>query len=79
MAIDLSQLTDYTWPEIKLAAKHAMVQAAVGGAQLSIGGRSLGRITIEEATKLYNFAERMIADEGGNGGGIALIRYGDRV
>lgn len=78
MAIDTSQLTDYTWAQIKLAAKHAMMSAAVGGAQLSIGGRSIGRISIEDAKKLYQMAEQMEADESGNGGGIALVQFGER-
>lgn len=79
MAIDLSQLTDYSWSDIKVAAKHAMVQAAVGGATLTVGGRAIARISIGDARKLYELAERMIADEAGTGGGIALVKYGAKV
>jgi len=80
MAIDLSSLTDYSWSDIKKAAKHAMVSAAVGGGTLSINGRTLGRISITEAKTLYELAEQMLADESNDsGGGTALIRYGERV
>jgi len=80
MAIDTTQLTDFTWAQLKLAAKHAMMSAAVGGANVSIAGRSLGRITIEEARKLYELAETMEQIEAGAGtGGTALAQYGERV
>lgn len=77
MAVDLSLLTDYTWTQIKLAAKHAMVQAAVGGSSLAINGRQISRISIEEAKKLYNLAAEMETTEGGDADatGIALIEF----
>lgn len=77
MAVDLSLLTDYTWTQIKLAAKHAMVQAAVGGSSLAINGRQISRISIEEAKKLYNLAAEMETIEGGDSDatGIALIEF----
>lgn len=79
MAIDLSSLTDYAWSDIAKAAKHAMVQAAVGGNMLSINGRSIGRISIDEAKKLYELAIQMQADEASDtSGGIALIQYEER-
>jgi hypothetical protein len=79
MAIDTTQLTDYSWAQIRLAAKHAMMSAAVGGANWSIGGKSLGRITIAEATALYELATTMEQIEAGDGtGGIALVQYGER-
>ena len=82
MAIDLTQLTDYSWSDIAKAAKHAMVSAAVGGDTLTMpDGRAIGRISIDEAKKLYQFAtEQAQADAAGaNGGGIALAQFGDRV
>jgi hypothetical protein len=80
MAFDPSALTDHSWSDIKLAAKHAMVSAAMGGSTLSINGRSLGRISISEAKKLYEMAEDMIAAEDTSSlGGIALVQYGDPV
>jgi len=80
MAFDTSQLTDYSFADIALAAKHAMIQAAVGGATLSIGGRSIGRISMEDAMALYNFAIAAANDESEDaGGGIALVQYGERV
>lgn len=80
MAIDLSTLTDYAWSDIAKAAKAAMVNAAIGGNTLTVNGRSVGRITIDEAKKLYDFAVQQIEDESTDGaGGIALVRYGERV
>lgn len=78
MAIDTSQLTDYSWAQIKLAAKHAMVSAAVGGGTLTIAGRNIGRITIDQAKKLYEFADQMEQDEAvDSGGGTAIVEYGE--
>jgi hypothetical protein len=80
MPVDTSQLTDYTWAQIKLAAKHAMVSAAVGGSTLTIAGRTLGRISISEAKALYELATQMEQDElNGATGGTALVQYGERV
>lgn len=80
MAIDTSLLTDYTGAQLKLAAKHAMMTAAVGGGELIINGRTIGRITIDAAKKLYEFAEQLSADEAtDSGGGLALVQYGERV
>ena len=58
MAIDTSQLTDYSWADIKKAAKQAMMTAAIGGTQLTINGRSIGRITPNQARQLYDLAEQ---------------------
>lgn len=80
MAVDTSQLTDYTWAQIKLAAKHAMVSAAVGGDTLTIAGRTIGRISITEAKKLYELADQMQNDESTDAaGGTALVQFGERV
>ena len=80
MAIDVSALTDYTWAQIAIAAKHAMVSAAVGGGTLSIEGRSIGRISISEAKTLYELAQQMQADEAaGTHGGNVLVKFGERV
>lgn len=78
MALDPSTLTDFAWSDIRKAAKYAMVGAAMGGANLMINGRSLGRISISEAKKLYEMAEDMIAAESTDAaGGIALVQFGD--
>lgn len=80
MAIDTSLLTDYTWTQIKLGAKHAMMQAAVGGNTLTINGRAIGRITIEEARKLYTFAEEMEQiDDNGTYGRNILVQFNEVV
>ncbi len=80
MAVDFDQLADYTFAQIKQAAKAAMIGAALGGNQFSINGRMLGRITPGEATKLYQWASQMEATEAdtSNTGGIALVERGDR-
>lgn len=75
--VDLSALADYSWAEIAVAAKQAMVKAAVGGQNLSINGRSIGRISIKDATDLYNLATSMIANESDDGGGMALVQFGN--
>jgi hypothetical protein len=80
MAFDPSTLTDFSWSDIKKAAKAAMVNAAMGGATYTINGRQLGRISITEAKALYELATQMEADEASDSAdGIALVRYGERV
>lgn len=80
MAIDVSQLTDYSWSDIKKAAKTAMMTAALGGSQLTINGRMIGRISIDDAKKLYELATQSESDESStDNSGIALVRYGERV
>jgi hypothetical protein len=80
MAIDVTLLSDYAWSDIAKAAKMAMMSNAVGGNRLTISGRDIGRITIKEATALYELAQQQIADEasGQSGGGNVLVRYGER-
>jgi hypothetical protein len=83
MAFDLSTLTDYAWSDIAKAAKHAMVTAALGGENLIINGRTIGRISISDALELYNaataVAEAEEAASGDSGGGTALVQFGERV
>lgn len=81
MAFDVSTLTDYAWSDIAKAAKHAMLTAAVGGGTLSINGRTIGRISIEDAKSLYTFATEQANAEAAvdTGGGAALVQYGERV
>jgi hypothetical protein len=82
MAFDPSALTDYSWSDIAKAAKAAMVAAAMGGDTLAINGRTIGRISIDEAKKLYEMATQAQADEAaastGTDGGLVLVQYGDR-
>ena len=77
MALDLSTLGDYSWTDIAKAAKHAMVTTALGGNTLSINGRTVGRITIEDAKKLFELASEQISNEqaGQNGGGNVLVNF----
>lgn len=79
MAIDTSTLTDYAWSDIAKAAKTAMMSAALGGANLSINGRNIGRISIEDAALLYKLAIEQVNAETDTGGDIALVRYGERL
>lgn len=79
MAIDTSLLTDYAWSDIAKAAKHAMMQAAVGGNTLQINGRTIGRISIDEAKKLYELATQMQNDDDTSSeNGLALVQFGER-
>lgn len=76
MALDLSVLADYAWADIARAAKAAMVNAAVGGTSFVVNGRTVGRITVEEATQLYKTATDMIAlEQGGGNAGNVLVRF----
>ncbi len=78
MALDPSTLTDFSWSDIRKAAKAAMVNAAMGGATLTINGRQLGRVTIEDAISLYRMSEEMIAAEDPTSSdGIALMQFGE--
>ena len=78
MAVDTTLLTDYTWAQIKLAAKHAMVSAAVGGKELRMpDGRNIGRISIQEARDLYQLADEMEQTEANAGGMNALAQFGE--
>jgi len=79
MAIDVSTLTDYAWSDIAKAAKTAMITAALGGGQLTINGRSIGRISIKDAQALYELAQAQVeaaaAGESVGGGGNVLVKF----
>lgn len=77
MAIDTSLLTDYSFAQIKLAMKHAIMTAGVGGVTLSIGGRTIGRCTLKEAWDIYTKASMAEALEGDANGGIILGSFGE--
>ena len=78
MAIDTSLLTDYSFAQIKLAAKHAMMTAAVGGSEVRMpDGRSIGRVSLKEATDLYTWADTMATLDGDENGGIVLGSFGE--
>jgi hypothetical protein len=78
MAIDASQLTDYSWCQIAQAAKVAMINTALGGREIMINGRTIARCTIAEAKELYELALEMIAiEQGGKYGTNVLARFGD--
>lgn len=76
--IDLTTLTDYAWADIAKAAKAAMVSAAMGGGTLTINGRTITRINIDQAKKLYQLAlEMQAADAGGIDGTSVLVQFGN--
>lgn len=72
MSIDVSALTDYAWSDIAKAAKTAMITAALGGGELTINGRHIKRLTVDEAKSLYVMALTMLNDDNG----IALVQIG---
>lgn len=77
----LAGITDPSWSDIKKAAKLAMLQAAVGGVGVMQVGTNVQRLNVDQLKKLYELAEQMESDETASdtGGGIALVRYGERV
>lgn len=77
MALDLSTLADYSWADIAKAAKQAMVTTALGGSTLTINGRTIQRITIDDAKTLYELATAQVAAEqaGCNGSGNILVNF----
>jgi hypothetical protein len=80
MAIDTTQLTDYSWSDIAKAAKTAMLTAAVGGSELRMpDGRFIKRMTVAEAKELYQVATEMTNVESSEGGGIALLEFREQV
>jgi hypothetical protein len=78
MALDITTITDYAWSDIAKAAKAAMVMAAVGGQQVLTVGKTVQRITPQEAQDLYEFAKEQAAIEAAGGPMIALVRRGER-
>jgi hypothetical protein len=78
MAVDLSGLTDYTWAQIRLMAKHAIMSATLAGAELRTPtGQSIKRITVDEAKALYQWAYEMEAIDDGENGNV-LAEFGER-
>lgn len=79
MAIDYESLPDYTFAQIKRGCKYSMMAGTVGGVNLSIEGRTVGRYPLQDVIALYNWADAMEAAESGgeNGGGVALGQFGD--
>jgi hypothetical protein len=79
MAINTSTLTDYTWAQIKLGCKHSMLAGALGGVNLAIEGRTIGRYSADEVMALYKFADEMetIETNAEQGGGIAQVVFAD--
>ena len=74
MAIDTTLLTDYSWADIKLAAKTAMITSALGGRTLTMpGGHNIGRITQAEAESLYKFASEQLQLESSTTGSLTAL------
>lgn len=79
MPINTANLVDYAWSDIAKAAKTAMISAALGGGELIINGRTIQRISIQDAQTLYALATEMVDAEaaGAAGGGNLLVQFGD--
>lgn len=69
----LTALPDYSWTDIAKAAKSAMVTAALGGGTLTINGRTVGRITVDQAKSLYEMATKELASETVDPGDAGII------
>jgi hypothetical protein len=79
-AAQLAALEDLPWASIAKAAKQAMVSAAMGGSELTVNGKHIGRISVEDAKSLYNTAQEMIVLEGdGADAGNVIVRLGEEV
>lgn len=78
MAIDVTKLADYSFEAIQTAAKVSMMSALLGGSQLSVAGVNVGRVTPDEARKIYDWATEMIAarDGGGMNAQNLLVQFG---
>ena len=72
---DIAALTDYSFSEIKKAAKQAMINCALGGSTLTIQGRTISRVTLEDARRLYDWADAQEQLSGDANGGRALITF----
>lgn len=79
-AAQLTALTDYTWAQIKLACKTAMVNSLLGGTVIEFpGGRKFERVGTADIQSIYAWAdtnEAMESDTSGNGG-LILATFGD--
>jgi hypothetical protein len=60
-AIDLSSLATYSWADIKKAAQLCMLSGLLGGQNYTINGKTLGRVTPDEARAIYTWADEMQA------------------
>lgn len=82
MGIDVTQLADYSWSDIAKAAKQAMMTIAVGGTSMRMpDGRSIERMTVEDAKALYEvaIANANAETDPDSGGGIVLVTRGSVV
>lgn len=77
MAIDTTLFTDFTWAQIKLGVKHSLMSSFAGGVNLTIAGRSIGRVPVERAKEIYVWADTMEALDGDANGGIILGGFGE--
>jgi hypothetical protein len=81
MAVDTTQLTDYTAAQLRLMLKHAWASLAMGGAELRTpDGRLIRRATKDDLVALGEYIEVLEETETtDDGGGMVLVRYGERV
>lgn len=77
MAINIPLLQEFTMEDVARGAMHAIMTANLGGADLTINGRRVGRVTPKEARETYDWAMNniAIAQAGNNGGGNILVNF----
>jgi hypothetical protein len=81
MAVDTTQLTDYTAAQLRLMLKHAWASLAMGGAELRTpDGRLIRRATKDDLVALGEYIEALDeVDAADDLGGMVLVRYGERI
>lgn len=81
MAVDTTQLTDYTATQLRLMLKHAWASLAMGGAELRTpDGRLIRRATRDDLVALGEYIEALEATDADDlTGGMVLVQYGERV
>ena len=74
--IDFTTFQAFTWAQIAQCAQQAMVSAALGGGMLRYpDGREIQRVSLKEATDLYNMAIMQMNAEcaGPNGNNVLAV------
>lgn len=78
MPIDTSGVQTFTDAEL-LVLWRACLAAIATGQSYAIGGRTLTRADAKEAREMIDWLEARVSVASDDGGGIALVKYGERV
>lgn len=71
---------EYTDAQLLAHVRKAKVAVALGGQSYTVGGKTFTRASLRDLNALEaEITARIDADADESGGGIALVRYGDRV